>query len=380
MPRGSSAKENELWQVPVCLSWQTGGQCVLLKTMAESFALKTKGCPGWVFADAGATGYYAVIYSQDDGDKLSSNGLASLGRTEKAALVRNVRLLFASGLGDLQQGLRTAAAFSKDDDPNLIQESASMIESLDELVPADLKAAYAARIKELYGAKANELGWRPKATDSPGIRALRNQLVRFVATEGEDSALSAQARKLAEEWLKDHSTLDAEVVPDVLFAAAWSGGRELFDRMAAALRGTKIQRERSWIIRGISGFRDAEIAESALALIGTQGIDARETSALLFDANSETRERVWQYVQANFDRLNNLLPSARGVPFGAILPNAVSDFCDAGHARQAEAYFKTRLAEMPGGNRNLARALERIRLCEAQADVARPVVAAFLRP
>lgn len=379
-PRGSSSQENALWDVPICLSWNAGGQCVLLKSAEQSFALKSKGCPAWLFANAGAAGYYAVTYSSDGGDKLLSKGVRQLSRTEKAAFLRNVRLLFSSGLGDLKQELRAVEAFGKDDDPNLVQETASMMQSVDELVPQDLRSTYAARIEELYGERARALGWRPKATDTPEIRRLRGQLVPMVATDGGDAALSEEAGKLAQEWLKDHKALESEVVPEVLFAAAWAGDRELFDQMTAALRATDVQRERSWIIAGLAGFRDTSIAEAALALIGAPGIDARETSRLLFNGNVKTREAVWQYVQANFDRLNSLLPSARGVPFGAILPDATSGFCDAGHANEAEAFFKTRLAVMPGGNRNLARALERIRLCEAQAEVARPAVAAFLRP
>jgi cytosol alanyl aminopeptidase len=380
VPKGSTAKENALWDVPVCLSWPTGSQCSLLKAPVQSIALPAKVCPAWVFADSGAAGYYAATYSRADAAKVVDAGLGSLGRTEKAAYLRNVRVLFASGLGDLEQELRTAAAFGKDEDPNLVQEASGMLGSVSDLVPPDLKMAYATRIRELFDKQAIALGWRPKPSDSPEIRRLRAALLPFVATDGGEAALLAEARKLADAWLKDHSSLEAEIVPDVLFVSAWGGGRDLFDQMSEALRTTKIQRERRWIISAMSGFRDAAIAASALQLIGASGIDARETSALLFDASMETRETVWQYVQANFDKLNGMLPSARGVPFGARLPEAAEGFCDAAHADAAEAFFQARLADMPGGPRNLARAVERIRLCAAQAEVAKPALTAFLRP
>jgi alanyl aminopeptidase len=380
VPKGSTARENALWDVPVCLSWDTGSQCSLLKAPVQSIALPSKVCPAWVFADSGAAGYYATTYSHADAAKLVDAGLGSLSRTEKAAYLRNVRVLFASGVGDLEQELRTAATFSHNDDPNLVQEAAGMLESVADLVPADLKDTYAARIRELFDKQAIELGWRPKPADPPEIRRLRGELVPFVATDGSDVALFDEARKLADAWLKDRSSLEAETVPDVLFVAAWGGGRDLFKQMTEALRTTKIQRERRWIIGAMSGFRDPAIAASALQLIGGQGIDARETSALLFGAGTETRETVWQYVQANFDKLNAMLPSARGVPFAARLPEAATAFCDTAHADAAEAFFQARLADMPGGPRNLARAVERIRLCTAQAEVAKPAVAAFLRP
>ena len=216
--------------------------------------------------------------------------------------------------------------------------------------------------------------------DAPEIRSLRRELVTFVATDGNDTQLAAQARTLAEGWLKDHSSLQAETVADVLFVSAWHGGRDLFEEMVSALRATKVQRERTWIISGMAGFRDPAIEKSALELIGAEGIDARETSALLFEANPETRETVWQYVRTNFDKLNGMLPSARGVPFASQLPDTVIGFCDVAHADAVQEFFTARLQALPGGPRNLARALERIRLCAAQAEVAKPAVSAFLRP
>jgi alanyl aminopeptidase len=290
-------------------------------------------------------------------------------------------LLFSSGLGNLEQEFQMVSAFSKDADPNLIQQAAAMLRGVSELVPADSRIAYAARIEELFGKKAHELGWRPREADTPEIRGLRTALVGLVAGSGNDAELAAEARKLAEAWLKDRTSLEAEAVTPVLGTSAYSAGHDFFDELVAALRTTKIQRERGWIIAGIGSFRDAEIAKSALDLIGTPGIDPRETSRLLFAANAETRQTVWQYVQTNFDKLNQMLPGARGVPFGATLPGAVAGFCDAGRASEVEAFFKPRVESMPGGARNLATTLERIKLCAAQAEVARPVVAAsLLRP
>ena len=379
LPIGSSQREPALWDVPVCLSWTTGSQCALLKQPHQKFTLQTNSCPQWVFADSNAAGYYATDYSHKDAESLRVDGVADLDRIDKAAYLRDIRLLFSAGRGDLKQELKAAASFSGDQDPNLVRQAALMLGSMADLVPLKLSPVYHQKIRDFFAVRANALSWQPKPDDSPEIRDLRRQLLPLVATNG-DVTLSKDASTLAEAWLKDRTSLPSEIVPDVLFVAAWNGGRELFREMSGALTTTSVRRERGWIITGMSGFRDPSIAKSALELIGKQGIDARETSALLFDANAETREIVWQYVKANFDHLNSILPSARGVPFAAELPEAAVDFCDARHAADAEAFFKVRLRNMPGGPRNLASAVERIRLCAAQAQVARPAVAAFLRP
>jgi len=57
---------------------------------------------------------------------------------------------------------------------------------------------------------------------------------------------------------------------------------------------------------------------------------------------------------------------------------AASGFCDAEHVKDVEAFFQSRMASLPGGARNLANTLERIRLCAARAEVTRPAVVEFL--
>ena len=47
------------------------------------------------------------------------------------------------------------------------------------------------------------------------------------------------------------------------------------------------------------------------------------------------------------------------------LPRVVEPFCDEAHRADVEAFLKPRMEKLPGGPRNLAKALERIRLCGA---------------
>ncbi len=133
------------------------------------------------------------------------------------------------------------------------------------------------------------------------------------------------------------------------------------------------------MIDALDSFRDPAITRARLELIFTGGIDPRELQYTLFGAPRETREIVWEFVQQNFDRLNSALPGARGIPFGATLPLTATGFCDAAHEQQIESFFGPRIATLPGGERNLANTLERIRLCSARAAVVEPAIVSFLK-
>jgi len=383
-PLGSQGATNASWGVPVCAKWRDDGgtheECTLLKNAAAEVHLdQARGCPAWLFADANAAGYYAVSYDAPLSSQLAEKGLPELKPAEAAAALRNTQLLFSSGVGDAEQELRSIVSFSRNPDPDLVHQASDTIDDLDEFVPQDLRANYAALIRSLFGAKAHALGWQPKPGESEETHELRIDLLSLVVTSGDDPELRSQAIALAHEWLHNRSAIPPDMVVSVLWTAAYASGRSFFDELVAAIKNTKVQRERLWMISAIRGFRDPAIARSAVELIFGSGIDPRELSRLLQNAQPETRETVWQFAQANFDRLNATLPGARGIPFAATLPFSAAGFCDEAHRAELHAFFEPRLASLPGAERNLANTEERISFCAARAAIDVPAVTNLLR-
>ena len=382
-PVGSPASADQLWQIPVCAVWNDSGgvhrECTLLTEPFAVFTLHTaQGCPTWLSADANAAGYYAVSYEPSLADHLIHKGLIDLKPTERAAVLRNIQLMFSSGLGNLRQDLEFADAFSRSPDPGLVRQSADMVASVNNFVREDLHAQYAAWIRSLYQARARELGWQPKPDESLEIRLLRIEVVPLVATRGGDPELQTQALQLAHDWLQNRSGIDADMIVPVLSAAAWNGNRAFFDDLVTGVKETTVQRERLWIGQALGSFRDPDLARAALELFFDKDIDPRELERNLFGAPLETRQIVWSFVQQNFDKLNSTLPGARGIPFGARLPLSASGFCDPQHHYQVAAFFQPRIGSLPGGAHNLANTLESIRLCAARAKLIEPAVSAFL--
>jgi len=383
LPLGSSGVMDTTWAVPVCATWGddagTHHQCNLLTKAVDRFELNTaKGCPAWLFADANAAGYYAVSYDAALADKLINQGLPHLQSDESAAALRNVQLMLSSGVGDPAQELTFVSEFSHSPDPGLVRQAADTVSGLSDFVPADLGPNYARFIRSLYGRRARELGWKPQPGESQEGRLLRIKIVPLVAAYGEDAGLSSQATALAREWLKDHQSLDPDMVVPVLAVAAWNGDRAFFDLLVEEIKKDKTQRERAWMIGALPYFRDPAVTRARLELVFGGGIDPRELQYTLFGATPQTREIVWQFVQQNFDRINSTLPGARGIPFGALLPLTAAGFCDAVHQQQVESFFQPRIAMLPGGARNLANTLERIRLCSAHAAVIKPAIVSLL--
>lgn len=383
LPVGSPGDANAIWQVPVCFSWGdeegTHRECKLVTKAADSFTLTSgRACPTWFFADSDAAGYYAVSYDERSLGTRVRKGLPHLKPEESAAALRNAQVMFWAGAGDIGQELESVSDFSRSPDAGLARQAAGTIETLGDFVTPQLRPNYARLIRALYGPQARELGWKPKPGESQEVRLLRMEIVPLVATLGEDRELSAEAGSLAHEWIKSHQALEPDMVEPVLSAAAWNGDRGFFDLLVDEIKKDRVQRERSWMIGALASFRDPSLTRARLGLILGSGIDPRELQNTLFNAPPYAREIVWQFARQNFDRLNALLPGARGIPFGALLPLTASGFCDASHAQALASFFESRMSALPGGARNLANAEERIRLCRARVQASGPAIASFL--
>jgi alanyl aminopeptidase len=88
-----------------------------------------------------------------------------------------------------------------------------------------------------------------------------------------------------------------------------------------------------------------------------------------------TRPLAWRFVQDKFDALVEKLPRDSG----AFLPFVAVSHCDDGVRSDVERFFKDRAPRFTGGPRELAQALEAMRLCSVQKKSQSPAVARFLK-
>jgi alanyl aminopeptidase len=383
LPIGSTGKQDQLWQTPVCVRYDTGSgyqrECFLLDTRSAEFKLsKANSCPAYLSANDAATGYYRTSYQ---GDLLAKvvNHAASFPSIEQKSLLVDLSALAHSGQGKLSSALQVAQTFANSPERQVSGEARSIVGGARDLVPANLRPNYERYVQKLFGAQARELGWTAKPGDDADTRLLRSSLVPFVARQGNDAALRAEALRLAQGWLKTRKGVDPDMLSAVLTTAAASGGQDLFDAMVAAFKDTKDPRQRGIIINAISSFRDPKMIRQALAMFLDTTYDVRETLGLLFagTGEAETQKMPLEFLKANYDAIANRLPSAAGEDYRSYLLYLGSGFCDAGLRKEYVGFFENKAKDYLGGPRMYAQTLEQMRVCEDYRAAQRNDVAAF---
>jgi len=381
LPLGSPAAPDQLWQIPVCVRYANAGQgslCTLLAQPSASVALPAgQPCPSWALLNDGGAGYYRALYrgSAAGADK-------DLSPVERVGMVGDAAALMRGGQLPASHALRTAAQFANDPTRQVVSTTIHIVSGAGyNLVPPDLRPNYERFVRKVYGPRAHELGWTPKPGESDDAHLLRPEILQFVANDGADPELSAEAFRLASQWLEDRSGIAPGMIGAVLETAAAHGDRALYNRMSVALAKTTDPAERRALLGGMGAFRDPALIKANFELLLKGQADPREATGLLFGALQApgTRAIPFELVRDNYDQLVSKLPDGLLGAFAGYLPMVGRAFCDATHREEVDAFFKDRSAKTTGGSRILAQTLESIGQCIAIRNAQEPSVAEFLK-
>lgn len=385
LPLGSRGSAQQTWQIPMCVSYEDGGQrrreCTLMSDAHMVWTLgQAQACPSWLLANDGEIGYYRTLYGGDLLNRLLAERGSKLTEAERVGLIQEVRDLSQSGDVRVEQALGLLPEFRDDASRFVIGNLIAIAGSANTHVPQELRPNFTRLVNRIFGPKARELGWRSKPGESEDTRLLRLSVVQFVAREGDEETLRTEARDLALRWLDDRSAVPADMASAVLRTAAAAGDRTLFDRFLAAANATTNPREGEWLFGALGSFRDPEIVQQAFGLLLRDDVDIRRTLGLLFGPTGywRTQELPFQWLKAHYDALKTRLPRGVDSDLAAVLP-FTARFCDEQSAADAEAFFKDKMANAIGGPRNLARAIESIRLCAAERKAHQAGIAEFLK-
>ena len=387
LPLGSPGSTGQTWQIPVCVRYGDAGAehraCTLLTQTSQDWKLAdAPACPSWVFANAGGHGYYRTLYEGDLLGKLLADGGKRLSAVERVAALGDVDALTTMGEIKAGDSLALVPLFANDPVRQVVGSVIGIAGGVRvDLVPNELFPNYRRFLDKTFGARARQLGWQAKPGEDAETRLLRTSVLPLTATWGADGSLAAEARQLAEKWLADRNALDPDIVGAVLGVAARNGGEPFFKQLVAALATTQDRQQRDLLFSALGSFRDPALARAAMELVLKPEFDPRESLPLLFGPLSaaETRNLPFEFVQKNYEAIVARISTGSTFGAGEFLPFVGGALCDEKSREELARFFEPKVDRFPGTRRNLAQALESIRICIAYKAAQQESVAAFLR-
>ncbi|WP_306440873.1 M1 family metallopeptidase [Corallococcus aberystwythensis] len=385
---GSKAPDAQSWKVPVCVKYPGAGKdataCTLMtEEKAEVALTEAKACPAWVFPNADGAGYYRLRLADDTRAKLMKSGLTKLSRAERVVLLSDSLALAQAGLMPAAEALPLLTGVAEDPDRQVLEAGLELMDLVSSRLLTEAQDADRARyVRDTFGPRARKLGFKPRTGESEDLRLLRPRLLELAGNEGHDPKLVAEARTLADQWLKDRNAVAPDVVGAVLSIAVEHGDAALHTKLMEALRAEKSRYQRQQLLGGLSHVTDPKLVKANLELLLDPKQDVRENLWLLMGASrdSRTRDTAVEFVKANFDTLvgtgdkPGLLPEG----MGSRLPYMAAGYCDAGKRQEFATFFEKRTDKVPGSERVLRQVLEIVDQCVALKEAQGASIGAFL--
>ena len=375
LPLGSTGdRDAQTWQIPVCVRYETGSkvheQCTLLKD--KTTRMKLTGCPSWLIPNAGGAGYYAWSMEPAQLAALVKAGLPKLDVREKMSLAKAVRNGFARGVIDYALALSSLEPLANDAHPAVATAPMSMLRTAHYWLSDDaLLPKVQARARKLYAPHVARLGWKPRKRETPETTLLRKQVLSFAAFVGRDPAVRRRAQQLAHKYLgldSDKKIHREAIDPNLAGLALVVSGEEAdakhFEALLFQLDNATDEVVRGNTLAALSNAREPALAKRARDLMLQDVLKVNEmvTPLHIQLGDHVTRADAWSWLEQNIDPLMARLPERRA----GWLPAAAGVFCSEADALATEKLFQPRLPKMAGGPRELAKALEQVRICAAK--------------
>lgn len=371
-PLGVTAPEGEPphWTFAVCAraEGKTTPACADLAEGAPSLVAGRGACPTWVHPNASSS-YYRFSVGDAELVRLAHAGDA-LSPAQRMTLVSNAWASVRAGRTRSPVLLKVLAELDADRSRHVIAQLTSVMEGMsDVLVSDDARAKFRAFVTKRLAKRKEALGWTSGAgaasanADDPDLALARLPVLSALGDLAEDEATLREADVLAEKWLEDPASVDADVATVAVDLASRHAGRARFDALRKAAAGGPKER-RLVALKALVGFDDPELLDAAMGLVVTGEIRPQELRYVLAPAldRKTSRVRVEAFVRAHWDELRKALPGklARG------LVTVARAACSEREVATMKAFYEPKAAEIGGGApRRLAESLEAGTLCAA---------------
>ncbi|MEM6790983.1 MAG: M1 family metallopeptidase [Myxococcota bacterium] len=382
----SSSSAPPSWRIPVCLRYELAGeatpreQCELLDAPQKTISLP--GCPRWLLPNADAAGYYTWSLDPEGLSRLAE-ARAKLTTREKISFGAAVRFAFDAGRIDAATAFDTLLPLALDPHDEvatapmgLFARAHRMLEGRPEqaLLEARARAAYAPVMKRL--------GYRARPDEPIGDRLLRARVVNFLLFVARDEQSRTRAAARGETLLNpageqlDRSAVDANLAQTVAMAFGMNASPPALATLRERLGRERDDVARSYLLAALSTPRDdpGNAAALGLSLDPILRVNERAVPLAIRMRHPDLRTATWSWLRGHVDDIVPLM-----APRGAAgLPNLATDFCTPERAAEMQATFADVAAKAPGGDRELAKAVETVRLCAAAAEAQRDGLLRYL--
>jgi puromycin-sensitive aminopeptidase len=371
-----------LWPVPVVLRWQDRGgtreRRVLLRHASDTVELEAEGEVAWLWANAGATGFYRVAYDAEGLSALTRH-LSALRPEERIQLLADEWALVRAGERPVGAFLDLAAGFGGEEDYAVLDELAARLGVLEHrLLDEAERPRFQAFLEKLLGRQLTAAGWEAAAGEGDGARLRRRALLWMLGLVGRSPAVVAEASRRMDRVLAgETAALEANLHDPSAGMAARAGDAGRFESFLARFRAETDPAFKRRYLMALAAFEDPALAARGRELCLSETVPLQDlasyVAALL--GNRASRDPFWRELR---ERWPEILARSGGAPMlQRRLVEAMGGLTERRHLEEAEAFLAAHPIE--SARQAAAQTLERLRQDVALRERCLPEVSRWLQ-
>lgn len=349
-----------IWPIPVMFRAERGDGTVVERKFVFDKPSETVYVGTdfkYVVFNADGNGFYRVIYSKELDAKLAAN-LGKMNVVERFNLVNDSWAAVRAGAESASDYLAMVKLFENEDDPNVWAIINGSIKTLYRLTSGEERKAMAKFIVDLATPMYNKLGWISSDKETIQTRELRGQLIGILGTIGEVAEVREKAASYFDAWKLDRSSVDANIVPDIVSILAYIGGEERYDEFFKLAKAATNPQDELRFLGALTAFRDEKLLTRTLDKCLSEHIRSQDAPFIFssFFSNEEADQLAWDFLTANFDKMEKAYPQSGLVRMCA----AASSLDEPQLEKSVREFFSSR--KVKSGDMAIAQMLEQLEI------------------
>lgn len=306
--------------------------------------------------NVGQSGFYRTVYNSSHlehlGQQIKKGHLAPLDRL---GILSDMFEAAKAGRADTADALHFLDVFNHEDNNAVWDIIASSISSVrgvmdDEELREDMKPF----IRRLTALQLERLGWKEKKDESYFDKLLRPTIIGMNAAADHPEVVKECLTRF--ESMKDPEDLEPDLRGIIYSTAVRHGDKKTFAKLFKLHEESTLSEERTTIAAALTGFKQPELVDKALALINSPSVRLQDVSYWIAYSfmNRFSRDKTWEWMTENWEWLGENLGA--DMSFNRFPMYAANAYSNREFLKKFEAFFLPRLS--PAFERSVKQGIE----------------------
>ena len=270
LAKGNDAS-NPHWSVPLQIRVGTSNTTKSVLLTKDGQVEAAGKCDDALSLNADTVGYYRVAYDSAI-QQANSQHFATISDGDRIALLDDQWALVKAGKQDLSGFFAIASAMGSNQN---LRSWQIINQALGEIEHAERGTAgypaFTAYARSIIKPLANQLGWDPKAGETPGVQRLRRTVLRNLGAWG-DADVIAQARVRFTKFVADRTAIPVDSQSFILNIVGLNATPAEFEQLHAIAKSAKNETQMRTYYPALMLVKDPALSAKAAEIVFSQDI------------------------------------------------------------------------------------------------------------